>query len=189
MFSTRKLPQQQRSRKLVEAINQAAAHILEDGSMPFTTNHIAKKAGISIGSLYQYFSSADAIMANLIEIHVKEERGAAINILQAGFTSNADVLRELTIAFVTAHSKAPRLTGQLHAMAPSFGLQEHLNQSRDEQARQIAAVLGLCEQAVQISAMAVEGVVLAMLANDPEQLTNERFIKQLHAIALAPLAL
>jgi AcrR family transcriptional regulator len=52
----RKQPQQMRSRATIEAILQAAAHILgERGWAGLTTNAVADEAGVSIGSLYQYF--------------------------------------------------------------------------------------------------------------------------------------
>ena len=52
----RKSPAQSRSRATVEAILDAAAHILvTQGFAAASTNRIAEKAGVSIGSLYQYF--------------------------------------------------------------------------------------------------------------------------------------
>ncbi|MCF6291916.1 MAG: TetR/AcrR family transcriptional regulator [Robiginitomaculum sp.] len=99
----RKQPRQQRSIKLVEAILQAAARVLEDETIPFTTNHIVQKAEVSIGSLYQYFPSSDAIMASLIEAHVQEEREAAQKVLQNTHKDKSDILRKLVITFVAAH--------------------------------------------------------------------------------------
>jgi len=63
----RKLPKQARSGAMVEAILQAAAELLDGGGADdYTTNRIAERAGASIGSLYQYFPSKDAITAALI---------------------------------------------------------------------------------------------------------------------------
>ncbi|NOX82531.1 MAG: TetR/AcrR family transcriptional regulator [Alphaproteobacteria bacterium] len=187
-ITARKAPKQQRSKKMVEAILEAAARILEDGAAPFTTNHIAERAGVSIGSLYQYFPGAEAIMAALIEQHVADERAAAEEILSAAENSQTDVMRALLVAFVDAHSSAPRLTARLHALAPSFGLQDHLADARNAQAARIADVIGLPQADVQMSVMAVEGVVLATLASNPAQLKSTAFIDKLYAIALAGLA-
>lgn len=64
----RKAPSQPRSAQTVEAILTAAAHILErEGLEGYTTNAIAAKAGVSIGSLYQYFPTKDAVTVALIE--------------------------------------------------------------------------------------------------------------------------
>ncbi|KCZ89007.1 TetR/AcrR family transcriptional regulator [Hyphomonas jannaschiana] len=63
----RKAPVQARSAATVEAILEAAAHILEnEGFDGYTTNAIARRAGVSIGSLYQYFPNKDAVTAALV---------------------------------------------------------------------------------------------------------------------------
>jgi AcrR family transcriptional regulator len=64
----RKTPRQKRSADTVAVIVEAAARILErDGFEGFNTNAIAEKAGVSIGSLYQYFPSKNALLSALIE--------------------------------------------------------------------------------------------------------------------------
>ncbi|NJN38008.1 MAG: TetR/AcrR family transcriptional regulator [Acaryochloridaceae cyanobacterium CSU_3_4] len=66
-LNVRKIPQQSRSQKMVQQILNAAAHILaERGLQGFNTNSVAEAAGISIGSLYQYFPNKDAMIAMLI---------------------------------------------------------------------------------------------------------------------------
>lgn len=66
----RKIPKQGRAKRTVESILVAAAHILaKEGCDAVNTNRIAELAGISIGSLYQYFPCKEAIMTALIERH------------------------------------------------------------------------------------------------------------------------
>lgn len=63
----RKSPSQPRSRATYLAILEATAHILEaEGLDAANTNRIADRAGVSIGSLYQYFPGKTAIFAELI---------------------------------------------------------------------------------------------------------------------------
>ncbi|XZU20622.1 TetR/AcrR family transcriptional regulator [Acinetobacter baumannii] len=63
----RKRPRQARSVATFEAILEAAARILESlGFAGFNTNAVAELAGVSIGSLYQYFPSKDALIVELI---------------------------------------------------------------------------------------------------------------------------
>lgn len=65
--SPRKLPRQRRAEATVEAILEAAAQLVaQRGLAGFNTNAVAERAGVSIGSLYQYFPNKDAIMAALI---------------------------------------------------------------------------------------------------------------------------
>ena len=73
--SPRKSPRQSRSRALVDAILEATTRILPEGGLDkTTTNRIAQVAGVSIGSLYQYFPNKDAIVAGLIERDLKEQQ-------------------------------------------------------------------------------------------------------------------
>ncbi|ATY34032.1 TetR/AcrR family transcriptional regulator [Sphingomonas psychrotolerans] len=63
----RKAPRQARSAETVRVIVEAAARILEKGGLGgFTTNAVAERAGVSIGSLYQYFPGKDALIGALI---------------------------------------------------------------------------------------------------------------------------
>jgi AcrR family transcriptional regulator len=68
LVTPRKKPIQGRSKATVDAVLMAAAHILEErGLAGFNTNAVAVRAGVSIGSLYQYFPSKDAILVALME--------------------------------------------------------------------------------------------------------------------------
>jgi AcrR family transcriptional regulator len=70
MFDPRKHPRQARSRALVEAILDAAARILaQHGREALTTNVVAMKAGVSIGSLYQYFPNRESVIAAVAGRH------------------------------------------------------------------------------------------------------------------------
>jgi AcrR family transcriptional regulator len=64
----RKAPAQSRAVETVAAVLEAAALTLEErGFAGYTTNAVAERAGVSIGSLYQYFPGKDALTAALIE--------------------------------------------------------------------------------------------------------------------------
>lgn len=72
-FSARKQPSQERAKMTVDSIMLAAKKILEtEGYTHLTTNHIAEIAGVSIGTLYQYFSSKETIIYALIESVVSD---------------------------------------------------------------------------------------------------------------------
>ncbi|TNB48475.1 TetR/AcrR family transcriptional regulator [Martelella lutilitoris] len=63
----RKIPRQSRSLAVVDAILEAAARILErDGLAGLNTNILAEKAGVSVGSVYQYFPSKEAVVAEIL---------------------------------------------------------------------------------------------------------------------------
>ncbi|MCA9575833.1 MAG: TetR/AcrR family transcriptional regulator [Myxococcales bacterium] len=66
-FSPKKLPRQARSRVTFDAIVEACARLLvERGYGAVTTNHIAEAAGVSIGSLYEYFGDKDAVVHEVV---------------------------------------------------------------------------------------------------------------------------
>jgi AcrR family transcriptional regulator len=130
----RRVPNQERARVLVAAILEASAHVLEvHGYEGASTARIAEKAGVSVGSLYQYFGSKealfDALTAELIErlmlavAPVAATPGGTIEerverVLDAGFRVIAPyptVLRQLAAATDTAFEA--RLTVlRLHAI-------------------------------------------------------------------------
>jgi AcrR family transcriptional regulator len=67
----RRLPKQERSRKLVEAIVEAARLVMaEHGAEALTTVNVAARAGVSVGSLYQYFAGRDALLFAVLEDEV-----------------------------------------------------------------------------------------------------------------------
>jgi len=66
-FQPRKRPKQRRSRQTFDAIVEACARLLvERGYGSLTTNHIAEAAGVSIGSLYEYFGDKDTIVYQVV---------------------------------------------------------------------------------------------------------------------------
>jgi AcrR family transcriptional regulator len=73
-LSPRKTPRQARAQATCDAIIEAAARIIAAGGLAaFNTNAVAERAGVSIGSLYQYFPNKDALMVALIERQQDEQ--------------------------------------------------------------------------------------------------------------------
>ena len=95
LSSLRKMPNQRRSRERVENILKcAAALIAKDGSDALRMSELAKSAGISIGSLYQYFPDKGAIIQTLAERYNAESRAC----VEAGF-ADVNTALELLDAF------------------------------------------------------------------------------------------
>ena len=108
----RKLPKQPRSEATVEAILEAAAQVFEHhGYAAGTTNRIAERAGVSIGSLYQYFPNKDAILVALVHQHLAESLVVLephLQKLQAG-EDFEEILPGVVEAMVAMHALAPGL--------------------------------------------------------------------------------
>lgn len=76
MSAPRKTPSQQRSQFTYEVILEAAAHISDEEGMAATTNRVAERAGVSIGSLYQYFPNKQALLHELTLRHLDQVQTA-----------------------------------------------------------------------------------------------------------------
>lgn len=108
----RKSPAQSRSRATVEAILDATAHILlNDGLAATSTNRVAEKAGVSIGSLYQYFPNKNALIGALRRRHAEAMRATILQL--AGPAASAPV-PEAVRSFIHAVMQAHRIDPQLH---------------------------------------------------------------------------
>ena len=116
----RKLPQQDRSKFTVDAILTATAHILtEEGYDKASTNRIAERAGISIGSLYQYFPHKASLIAALRDRHVSSMMAVIESKLRDLFDAPIEVvLPEIVKASIAAHAINPTLHKVLHEQVP-----------------------------------------------------------------------
>lgn len=87
-------------------ILKASAYILErEGWVGFTTNRVAERAGVNIGSVYQYFPNKEAILEGLRRAHVEESQVAVL----AALASRDEPVVGLVRAVIGAHRVAPRL--------------------------------------------------------------------------------
>jgi AcrR family transcriptional regulator len=132
-FATvRKHPKQERSQATVEAILTATTRILtEQGYAQFTTNRVAELAGVSVGSLYQYFPNKEALIVALMEHHTNAMAQLAQQHLEGlEDRSVMDVLQQLIKAALAAHAVNPRLHHVLNEQMPRS---ESLRQADDVQ--------------------------------------------------------
>lgn len=120
-ISSRKQPQQARSADLVAAILQAAIQVLtEHGATRFTTARVAEKAGVSIGSLYQYFPNKAAILFRLQSDEWLHTTQMLQQILQQQEQPPLDRLRTLVQAFIRSECEEAQMRGALNDAAPLY---------------------------------------------------------------------
>lgn len=118
---SRKQPKQARSAELVSAILEAAIQVLAaEGAPRFTTARVAEKAGVSVGSLYQYFPNKAAILFRLQADEWRQTTYQWGEIL--GDTTRPPLarLRALAHAFVRSEMEEAALRGALHDAAPLY---------------------------------------------------------------------
>jgi AcrR family transcriptional regulator len=138
-LTKRKSPVQQRSRQTVAVILEATTQVLvARGYESTTTGAVAERAGVSIGTLYQYFPNKASLVAALIEQHVREVLSMVETALQQSAAAGPEqTLKALVRASLDAHRVNPALHKVLAEQVPREG---HLGQVMDVSA-QIAARL------------------------------------------------
>jgi AcrR family transcriptional regulator len=122
MLTPRKHPRQQRSRETVGVILEAAAQLFNrHGYRETTTNKIAERAGVSIGSLYQYFPNKDALLVALAE-HYLTEAGRQVAAVFARAAEHRpglyELLTELVRCVADLHTDRPDLHRLLFDHSP-----------------------------------------------------------------------
>jgi len=120
-ISTRKQPQQARSTELVAAILEAAVQVLaKEGATRFTTARVAEKAGVSVGSVYQYFPNKAAILFRLQSDEWQQTTRMLRNILEKHDEAPLDRLRTLVHAFIQSECEEAQMRGALSDAAPLY---------------------------------------------------------------------
>ncbi|GGY26725.1 TetR/AcrR family transcriptional regulator [Paludibacterium paludis] len=107
----RRVPRQARSRALVEAILEATARVLaERGYAGTNTNLVAERAGVSVGSVYQYFPNKDSLIAALHERHAAQMHAAMESALASAHPRDLrGYLAAIVHAWLAAHLIEPEL--------------------------------------------------------------------------------
>jgi AcrR family transcriptional regulator len=123
LTSARKIASQERSRTTVDALIEATARILvRDGFDKASTNRIAREAGVSIGSLYQYYPSKEALVGAVIDRHNQDlMRVARAATAEIGTLPIEQALRKVVAAAIDAHRIDPRLHRVLAEQVPRTG--------------------------------------------------------------------
>lgn len=165
----RKQPRQARSRATVEAVIEAGARILsEQGWAGFNTNKVADAAGVSIGSLYQYFPDKLSLVGAIRRRHIDDSLDAVRSAL-AKTHSVAGFVEILVTNIIAAHSIHPGLHRVLLDEAP--GLEAYHDQNSQIEAQylslftQAATIYGSQNEDTSASAIglvisdAIDGVI------------------------------
>ena len=133
LLEPRKVPSQERSRKTMATIYEAAAHIFaEIGYAEATTDQIAERAGVSIGTLYHYFPGKEAVLYGLWEKHEHEIKTIVQqverDIRRQGFVDRGivPILMHLVLELVSYENVQNRL------FVSPIGLPDTIHQKRRE---------------------------------------------------------
>jgi AcrR family transcriptional regulator len=181
----RKLASQERSRATVQALLDATARVLtKEGYDRASTNRIAATAGVSVGSLYQYFPNKEALVAALVARHNREMLDLLREALkEVASLDLATAIAKLVRAAVDAHRVDPALhrvfdeqvprMGQLAKIEALQGETFRLVRSYLEGRRNEIAVRDL-DAATSILVTTVEALTHQFVIHKPEPREGER---------------
>lgn len=191
----RKTPRQDRATATRARILEAAGEVFAAyGYAAGTTNRIAESAGVSVGSLYQYFPNKDSILVELVRDHVKTGTAATLAVVPATIDAAAlpATVRGVIAAMVEVHAGDRRLHQVLFEEAPRPGsLLEELHDLEDHAVAVVSALLlgvypGADEVALRarIVAVTIESLVHRFVASD-RPLDAERFVDEVARMVVA----
>ncbi len=180
----RRTPNQSRAQETVEAILGAARRILvKQGLAALTTNKVAELAGVSIGSLYQYFPNKDALLAELQRRHMEE--GSALvaeRLATVAQLPPREAVRAMVVLMIELHRQDPALHRALVAQVPK-GL-ERLGAIEAQIIALVTAYLGMHAEvlrvpdhalAAAIIVQTVEALTHGAVLHRPELLASRAF--------------
>ncbi|NBB11229.1 TetR family transcriptional regulator [Pseudomonas sp. SLFW] len=143
-ISLRKQPKQARSEASVSIILQAAVQVLaKEGATRFTTARVAEKAGVSIGSLYQYFPNKAAILFRLQSDEWKQTTDMLSRLLEDSTTPPLQRLRNLVHAFLRSECEEADMRVALDDAAPLY---RHAPEARETRQKGEQAIVRFMQE-------------------------------------------
>lgn len=163
LITQRKQPRQARSNDLVAAILEAAVQVLtRDGAPRFTTARVAEKAGVSVGSLYQYFPNKAAILFRLQSDEWRQTSEMLQTILGDTEKPPPERLRTLVHAFIHSECEEAATRLALSDAAPLYRDAPEARETREAAQRMVQTFL--CEALPEVaeSKRALAGDLITM---------------------------
>jgi len=196
----RKRPTQARSKATVEAILLAAAQVFRrQGYAATTTDRIAERAGVSVGSLYQYFPNKDSILVALAEGHIDTGFALVRELLAEALTEKPaleSLLHRFVVAMVALHEHEPELHRVLFEEAPlPSSVRRQLRKRENEFATEVCALLRAHPEVHMrdpkvtsyILVHTVDALVHNFILHPPEGIVTESLTKEMVRMLLGHL--
>ena len=193
----RKRPSQARAQATVESILEATAHILvEGGYAALTTNRVAKTAGVSIGSFYQYFPGKEALLVALVERHSQRYLARVAAAFTAAMELPLDQAVRATLrAIVASLQEAPALYRVFFQELSRVQMFDPIRQIDRQMESLIKAVVELRAPGTYDSSLiafavvqCTKAVTLGALVERPEYLEEDRIVAVLERMILGILS-
>jgi AcrR family transcriptional regulator len=188
-FEPRKTPIQARSTVTVEAISEATIQVLlSHGAERFTTTRVAERAGVSVGTLYQYYPNKQSLLFAVLEHHmhnVATRVEAACE--SACYKPLAEMIKEMVEAFVDAKMERADVSAALYRVAADLGGPALIKRISQRSRKAIAATLQTAPDAksppdkfaIDIMLAAMAGAMRSLLEAGPTSDTVRKSREQL----------
>ncbi|MGE5181158.1 MAG: TetR/AcrR family transcriptional regulator [Acidobacteriota bacterium] len=185
----RKRPRQDRSKATVDTILAATARVLvKHGFDGLTTNAVASAAGVSIGSLYQYFPNKEALVAALIEHHLEHMNESVLaELVRVAQLPIPEAVRRVVELTIRAHAVEPELHKVLTEQVPRVGRLAKLRELDEICHRAVAALLtarraelavGDPDLAAFVVVSSIESIVHRAALLSPQRLRDPRLVDE-----------
>jgi len=193
--SRRKSPRQERAKATVEAILEASSQVLVGlGYTKMTTTRVAKRAGVSVGTLYQYFADKEELVRAVWARHeqtVFDAIGHAMQ--QSEGAALAERVETVLGAVLQAKASRAKLTTALSTTMTQLDGPAHLARIQANNEATVRAVLEVhadelivepSDQTVFLVVNAIEGVISAAITTRPEELADPALLAGLTRMIL-----
>ncbi len=183
-LSPRKAPTQERAKATVSAILEAGSQVLgRYGFADSTTDRIAKRAGVSIGTLYQYFPNKRSILHALAEVYLERLYGGLAEVVDMRLERRrprSEVLRELVETALAFHVRAARLHAVLWDQA-LFTRKLRTKAAKRERSfgEKLQDGLGFSPVASYLAVHAINGVLLRHALERPDDIDSAELVDEL----------
>ncbi len=194
-YTPRKKPQQARSRATFDAIVEAGAQLLaEEGYHNLSTNRIAERAGVSIGSLYQYFPNKEAVVASVVEEFAERQFAILAEGIEEVFEAPLEkAVRILIDGLLAAKRAEPALSRALFDELPPVGQLDVMHHWTEQACALVKRTLearndDLASTDLDVLSFvlvtACHGVVHSTVVVRPELLDDERLARETTRLVL-----
>jgi len=173
-LNPRKRPQQRRSRVTIDTIFEATIQLLlANGLDRITTIQIAGRAGVSVGSLYQYFPNKSALLAAVVKRHVGEVVDATIAACNSVHGKTiGEMCATMMSAFVDAKTRRPEVSRALYLPSAAVNADAIVKEESRRCALAVHDMLITASDASFAQAQLVTGVLIASIVG-PTRATIE----------------
>lgn len=188
-FEPRKTPIQARSTVTVEAISEAAIQVLlSHGAQRFTTTRVADRAGVSVGTLYQYYPNKHSLLFAVLENHLDNVAARVEATCESACHKPlAEMIREMAEAFVDAKMERADISVALYRVSADVGGPALIKRISQRSRKAVEAMLQTAPDAksppdkfaIDMMLAAMSGAIRSLLETGPSAATIRRSREQL----------